>query len=145
MTCVHTSGRGTVSGTSCGRRGLAFVAARPAPARPSWFGLAAKRGELSRPDLAERPFGADLCELVFSLQEAKEEGDRPLAAKSGYYYAHNTVSPDGPKTLVGATEIYKHKALDADQIKKLERENSGVLRVFTVNVPVLVAVTLLAS
>ena len=97
------------------------------------------------PDLAERPFGADLCELVFALQEAKEEGDRPLATKSGYYYAHNTVSPDGPKTLVGATEIYKHKALDADQIKKLERENSGVLRVFTVNVPVLVAVALLAS
>jgi len=58
-------------------------------------------------------------------EEAKEEGDRPLAAKSGYYYAHNTVSPDGPKTLVGATEIYKHKALDADQIKKLERENSA--------------------
>ena len=34
------------------------------------------------------------------------------------------VSPEGPKTLVGATEIYKHKPLDADEIKKLEKENS---------------------
>jgi hypothetical protein len=35
------------------------------------------------------------------------------------------VSPEGPKTLVGATEIYKHKALDAEQLKQLERENSA--------------------
>lgn len=35
------------------------------------------------------------------------------------------MSPEGPKTLVGATEIYKHKALDADQIARMERENSA--------------------
>jgi len=48
----------------------------------------------------------------------------PLSNKSGYYYAHNTVSPEGPKTLVGATEIYKHKPLGADEIKQMERDNS---------------------
>jgi len=34
------------------------------------------------------------------------------------------VSPEGPKTLVGATEIYKHKPLGADEIKQMERDNS---------------------
>ncbi len=34
------------------------------------------------------------------------------------------MSPEGPKTLVGATEIYKHKPLGADEIKQMERDNS---------------------
>jgi hypothetical protein len=34
------------------------------------------------------------------------------------------VSPEGPKTLVGATEIYKHKPLGADEIAQIERDSS---------------------
>mmetsp|Transcript_20140 Transcript_20140/g.29539 ORF Transcript_20140/g.29539 Transcript_20140/m.29539 type:complete len:204 (+) Transcript_20140:29-640(+) len=59
------------------------------------------------------------------MSEQNDEAGQPLSSKSGYYYAHNTVSPEGPKTLVGATEIYAHKALDANEIKRIERENSA--------------------
>mmetsp|Transcript_18108 Transcript_18108/g.59496 ORF Transcript_18108/g.59496 Transcript_18108/m.59496 type:complete len:216 (+) Transcript_18108:49-696(+) len=52
---------------------------------------------------------------------------RPLAEKSSYYYAHNQVRSDSPKTLVGATEIYNHKALDAEQVAELERQASQTL------------------
>lgn len=58
-------------------------------------------------------------------KQQNDEAGQPLSSKSGYYYAHNTVSPEGPKTLVGATEIYAHKALDANEIKRIERENSA--------------------
>ena len=34
------------------------------------------------------------------------------------------MSPEGPKTLVGATEIYKHKPLGADEIAQIERDSS---------------------
>eukprot|EP00960_Hanusia_phi_P004378 127937-Hanusia_phi.AAC.4 len=52
---------------------------------------------------------------------------RPLAEKSSYYYAHNQVRSDSPKTLVGATEIYNHKALDAEQVAQLEKQASQTL------------------
>ncbi|KAJ1468441.1 hypothetical protein T484DRAFT_2254815 [Baffinella frigidus] len=48
-----------------------------------------------------------------------EAARKPLSAKSTYYYAHNRTSAEGPKTLVGAQEIYNHKALDAEEAQKL--------------------------
>jgi len=45
---------------------------------------------------------------------------KPLSEKSSYYYAHSSVSPEGPKTLVGAQTIYNHKPLNQDEVQKLQ-------------------------
>eukprot|EP00961_Rhodomonas_salina_P261866 3539285-Rhodomonas_salina.1 len=53
--------------------------------------------------------------------------NKPLAEKSSYYYAHNSVSPEGPKTLVGAQTIYNHKPLGQDEVSA-GRERERVRR-----------------
>eukprot|EP00286_Rhodomonas_abbreviata_P010083 CAMPEP_0181323644 /NCGR_PEP_ID=MMETSP1101-20121128/19907_1 /TAXON_ID=46948 /ORGANISM="Rhodomonas abbreviata, Strain Caron Lab Isolate" /LENGTH=216 /DNA_ID=CAMNT_0023431709 /DNA_START=72 /DNA_END=722 /DNA_ORIENTATION=- len=70
---------------------------------------------------------AELSENMTGLASSDDTDDqraKPLSEKSGYYYAHSQVSPEGPKTLVGAQTIYNHKPLDADQIQKLRRQDS---------------------
>mmetsp|Transcript_129660 Transcript_129660/g.192993 ORF Transcript_129660/g.192993 Transcript_129660/m.192993 type:complete len:233 (+) Transcript_129660:76-774(+) len=67
---------------------------------------------------------AELSENMTGLSSSDATTDeksqnKPLAEKSSYYYAHNSVSPEGPKTLVGAQTIYNHKPLGQDEVQKL--------------------------
>eukprot|EP00293_Proteomonas_sulcata_P003642 CAMPEP_0184326760 /NCGR_PEP_ID=MMETSP1049-20130417/142732_1 /TAXON_ID=77928 /ORGANISM="Proteomonas sulcata, Strain CCMP704" /LENGTH=223 /DNA_ID=CAMNT_0026648971 /DNA_START=513 /DNA_END=1185 /DNA_ORIENTATION=- len=50
-----------------------------------------------------------------------DEDKGALAERSNYYYAHSNTSS---KTLVGATEIYNHKALSPEEAQKLRRHDS---------------------